>query len=113
MSDTTLLVRVELAAVCCECERPIADAEREWCAWVGGTFICTPCKAKVVAQANLGLNQSGLFVEAHDDFAFGQGHREVFDVQPTPGLMARSKVVRVSLLHLIPVKASVVRWAGT
>ena len=52
VGETTLLVRVELPAVCCECERTIADTERERCAWIGGTFICAPCKQKLAAQAN-------------------------------------------------------------
>jgi ATP-dependent Clp protease ATP-binding subunit ClpA len=40
------------AAVCCECGSPIADAEREARAWIGGMFICARCKAQVEDLAN-------------------------------------------------------------
>ncbi|HEV7406294.1 MAG TPA: FHA domain-containing serine/threonine-protein kinase [Chthoniobacteraceae bacterium] len=50
--DTTLVVRVLLAAECCECGQAIADADREKCGWIGGLFICAPCKAKLAAQVN-------------------------------------------------------------
>ena len=52
VGETTLLVRVEVPALCCECERPIAAVDRNACAWIGGTFICPPCKKKLVAAAN-------------------------------------------------------------
>jgi len=35
------------ATVCCECGCAIAEAERGECAWIGGMFICAPCKAGV------------------------------------------------------------------
>lgn len=41
-----------IAAVCCECGCAIADADRPQCAWIGGMFICAPCKAKVEAMAS-------------------------------------------------------------
>lgn len=48
---TVLNVNLEAPAVCCECNHPIPDADRDRCAWVGGTFICAPCKAKLAASA--------------------------------------------------------------
>lgn len=45
-------VRLELAAVCCECNCAIPDVDRDSSAWIGGTFICAPCKAQLAASAN-------------------------------------------------------------
>jgi hypothetical protein len=39
-------------AACCECGGPIAEADREACAWIGGMFICARCKARVEDLAN-------------------------------------------------------------
>lgn len=50
VGQTVLQVHVEVPAVCCECNRPIPDADRERCSWIGGTFICSPCKDKLAAS---------------------------------------------------------------
>lgn len=51
VGSTVLRVRLEIPAVCCECGGDIADEAREMCAWIGGTFICFKCKAKLIASA--------------------------------------------------------------
>jgi hypothetical protein len=51
VGQTVLVVRVEVPAVCCECDAAILDKDRDKCSWVGGTFICLTCKAKLEAQA--------------------------------------------------------------
>jgi serine/threonine protein kinase len=51
VGETVLRVQVEVPAICCQCDRSIPDSEREKCAWIGGTFICGPCKAKLAASA--------------------------------------------------------------
>jgi serine/threonine-protein kinase len=51
VGETVLRVQVEVPAMCCQCSHTIPDAEREKCAWIGGTFICAPCKAKLAASA--------------------------------------------------------------
>ena len=47
---TVLAVRLEAPGVCCECGCAIADKDRQQCAWIGGTFICKKCKAKLIAS---------------------------------------------------------------
>jgi len=37
------------AALCCECGRPIAEADRWARAWIGRMFICARCKARLEA----------------------------------------------------------------
>jgi tRNA A-37 threonylcarbamoyl transferase component Bud32 len=51
VGDTILLIRLEGPGVCCQCNREIADADRQKCAWIGGTFICVSCKEKLAASA--------------------------------------------------------------
>ena len=51
VGDTVLLVKIKVPAQCCQCECEIADGERTRCAWVGGTFICAPCRKKQEASA--------------------------------------------------------------
>lgn len=48
VGEHVFTVQVEAPAVCCDCARPIADAERKACDWVGGTFICPECRAKAL-----------------------------------------------------------------
>lgn len=50
VGQTTILLQVEIPAVCCECNCEIPDADRDKCSWIGGTFICVPCKAKLAAS---------------------------------------------------------------
>jgi len=40
------VIRVEVAAppACSDCGRPILDAERERCGWVGGAYLCEACR---------------------------------------------------------------------
>jgi len=52
VGDTVLAVTLELPAICCQCNRGIPDSQRQYCAWIGGTFICVPCKEKLIASAN-------------------------------------------------------------
>lgn len=49
VGDTVLVVRLEGAAVCCDCGCSIPEENREARAWVGGTFICTTCKNKLMS----------------------------------------------------------------
>lgn len=49
---TVIAVRIEVPALCSRCGRSIADADREQCAWKAGTFICGPCKRKLVASTD-------------------------------------------------------------
>ena len=48
---TLLVVSIEVPAVCCQCSCDIADKDRDQCIWIGGTFICAPCKQKLAASA--------------------------------------------------------------
>jgi len=48
---TVMTVHINVPAVCCQCGCGIADADRNKCAWIGGTFICAPCKRKLAASA--------------------------------------------------------------
>ena len=44
------VIRVEVSAppACSDCGRPILDAERERCAWVGGAYLCEACRRGTV-----------------------------------------------------------------
>ena len=46
VGKTTLVLHVSAPALCCDCGRPIPDAQRKGCTWVGGTFICPSCRQK-------------------------------------------------------------------
>lgn len=48
VGETVFGVQVETPAACCDCGRPIADTEREACAWIAGTYICSACRAKAL-----------------------------------------------------------------
>ena len=52
VGETILAVTLELPAICCQCNRAISDDQRQYCAWIGGAFICVPCKEKLIASAN-------------------------------------------------------------
>jgi hypothetical protein len=52
VGETVLAVTLELPAICCQCNRVISDDQRQYCAWIGGAFICVPCKEKLIASAN-------------------------------------------------------------
>lgn len=52
VGETILAVTLELPAICCQCNRAILDSQRQYCAWINGTFICVPCKEKLIASAN-------------------------------------------------------------
>ncbi len=52
VGKTILMVSVELPAVCCQCNQDIPDEQRQYCAWIGGTFVCATCKDKLIAPAN-------------------------------------------------------------
>jgi eukaryotic-like serine/threonine-protein kinase len=52
VGETVLAVTLELPAICCQCNRAISDDQRQYCAWIGGTFICVPCKEKLIASAS-------------------------------------------------------------
>ena len=55
VGETILAVTLELPAICCQCNRGISDSQRQYCAWIGGAFICVPCKEKLIASANPAL----------------------------------------------------------
>ncbi|HYN01129.1 MAG TPA: FHA domain-containing serine/threonine-protein kinase [Vicinamibacteria bacterium] len=44
------VIRVEVSAppACSDCGRPILDAERERCGWVGGAYLCEACRRGTV-----------------------------------------------------------------
>jgi len=46
VGKTVLAVQVQVPAICCECDRAIADEDREKSAWMGGTFICAECQSQ-------------------------------------------------------------------
>jgi hypothetical protein len=48
VGETVFAVQVEAPAACCDCGRPIDDAEKKGCEWVAGTFICPPCREKAL-----------------------------------------------------------------
>jgi DNA-directed RNA polymerase subunit RPC12/RpoP len=50
VGDTIIKVGMEIPAICCECGHDIADYDREKCAWIGDTYICTVCKQKLLAS---------------------------------------------------------------
>ncbi len=50
VGETIFAVKLEVAAVCCECGCDIADADRDKCAWIGGTYICPKCKSKLISM---------------------------------------------------------------
>ncbi len=52
VGETILAVTLELPAICCQCNRAISDGQRQYCGWIGGAFICVPCKEKLIASAN-------------------------------------------------------------
>ncbi len=52
VGETILAVTLELPAICCQCNRAVPDSQRQYCAWIGGTFICAPCREKLIASAN-------------------------------------------------------------
>jgi len=49
VGDTVLKVHLEATAICCECNRAIAEQDRQKCAWIGGTLICVACKDKLAS----------------------------------------------------------------
>ena len=49
VGQTVISVHLEAAAICSQCNTPIADADRPKSAWPGGTFICPPCKGKLIS----------------------------------------------------------------
>ena len=72
------VIRVEVAAppACTDCGRPIADAERECCAWVGGQYLCEACRRGTVTAGGAARGASPLAhlaAEADDDDAAGPG----------------------------------------
>ena len=50
VGDTTLVVHIKVPIACCQCGCPIADGDRPRCGWIGGTFICPSCRAKLAAS---------------------------------------------------------------
>ncbi|MET0554824.1 MAG: FHA domain-containing protein [Vicinamibacteria bacterium] len=53
VGHTYFQVTIEAPPSCCECGVAIAAADQEECAWVAGTFLCAPCRAKGVGFAPL------------------------------------------------------------
>jgi len=49
VGDTHMKVVIEGPASCSQCGRTIADAERERCAWVSGTWLCESCRRATAA----------------------------------------------------------------
>ena len=45
---TVIRVSVSAPAACSDCGRPLADAERERCGWVGGAYLCEACRRGTV-----------------------------------------------------------------
>lgn len=50
VGQTVLSVHLQAMALCCECNCAIPDGDREKCAWLGGTYICAKCKAKLISM---------------------------------------------------------------
>src|SRR5512139_1004490 len=72
------VIRVEVSAppACTDCGRPIAEAERERCAWVGGQYLCEACRRGTVTAGGAARGASPLArlaAEADDDDAAGPG----------------------------------------
>lgn len=51
VGQTILTVLLEGALECCQCGRSIPEQSRERSAWIGGTFICAECKAKLISMS--------------------------------------------------------------
>ena len=51
VGHTEFRVAVDAPAACCECGCAISPEERYASAWVAGTFLCAPCRAKGVGFA--------------------------------------------------------------
>ena len=49
VGNTVFAVQVEMPMFCCECGREIPADERTKCSWVAGTYVCQPCKGKLLA----------------------------------------------------------------
>ena len=52
VGETVLTVCIQVPAVCCECSGVIAEEDRDSFAWIGGTFVCNPCKNRLMASAD-------------------------------------------------------------
>jgi eukaryotic-like serine/threonine-protein kinase len=72
VGETTIRVSIPAPAACSDCGRPIADAERESCGWVGGTYLCAACLRGTVSahpagplrsHAPLAVDESAASVE--------------------------------------------------
>lgn len=48
VGETVFSFHVEVAAGCCDCGRPIEDAEKKTCEWIAGTHICPACRGKAL-----------------------------------------------------------------
>jgi hypothetical protein len=56
------VIRVEVSAppVCSDCGRPVPDAERASCGWVGGAYLCEACRPGTVKGHGPAANTSPL-----------------------------------------------------
>jgi eukaryotic-like serine/threonine-protein kinase len=52
---TVFRVSIEAPAACCDCGRPIPDAERAACAWMAGTFLCPDCRKRTAPTGSSGF----------------------------------------------------------
>jgi hypothetical protein len=54
VGHTHFQVAIEAPPSCCECGVAVPADQQEACAWVAGTFLCPPCRAKGVGFAPAG-----------------------------------------------------------
>lgn len=46
VGDTEMLLKLHIQAICCQCNAPIPDEDKNKCVYVGDTFLCLACKYK-------------------------------------------------------------------
>ncbi|MFC1603660.1 protein kinase [Planctomycetota bacterium] len=49
VGDTVIMVQIEGPAICCRCNCDIPKQNLNECVWIGGKFICPPCKSKQIS----------------------------------------------------------------
>ncbi len=51
VGETILVTRIEIPMACCQCGVSIPEKDRDKFRWIGGTYICATCKAKIAVSA--------------------------------------------------------------